>query len=79
MPTQLNREAYDDKLEGQQLNVGMVGESMQKVHNADYVSIQIPDGNDCDHLVHFKVGKKPAGSLIHQKFVQTPDPTETQK
>jgi len=61
VPTQLNKEAYNDKLQGQQLNAGMIGESMQKVHNADYISLQIPDGNDSDHLVHFKVEKNRAG------------------
>lgn len=59
-PTQLNREAYNEKMAGHDLGVGMMGESMQKVHNADYISMQIVDAND-DTLVHFKVGKNRAG------------------
>ena len=57
--TQLNRGVYSVK-SSDELRIDMMGESMQKVHNSDYVSLQAKDLND-DNIVHFAVGKNRSG------------------
>jgi len=58
--TQLNRGVYQ-VLSADDLRVDMMGESMEKVNHADYISMQAKDKND-DNIVHFSVGKNRSGT-----------------
>jgi len=58
--TQLNRGVYNVK-SSDELRVDMMGESMEKVHHADYISMQAKDVND-DNVVHFRIGKNRSGT-----------------
>jgi len=57
--TQLNREVYKVS-SAEDLKLSMMGESMQKVHHADYISLQAQNLQD-SNTIHFAVGKNRSG------------------
>jgi len=58
--TQLNRGIYQVS-SADELRIDMMGESMDKVNHADYISMQAKNKVD-DNIVHFSVGKNRSGT-----------------